>query len=290
MPQAPHSADTTMKCEDVVAPLDSITGRAAQNGASVTFDPGTDPAAAAKAAAGADVAVVFGYQKTGEFADLPDLHLQGGGDALISAVARANKNTVVVLETGSAVEMPWLDQVRGVVEAWYPGEQQGPALAALLFGDAGFSGHLPMTFPKSVADVPTRTPQQYPGVVDASKIRQVQYSEGLAIGYRWYQQQEISPLFAFGYGLSYTSFSYSELRVSSHSVRFEIRNTGHRTGTATPQAYLTVAGEPGKRLAAFDRVTLAPGASTTVQLAIPSGGTLVSVGSSAEDLPLHAQR
>jgi hypothetical protein len=120
-------------------------------------DNGADPAAAAAAAKSADVAVVFAFKKMGEFTDPTTLSLDADGDALISAVAAANPNTVVILETGSAVTMPWLDQVRSVIEAWYPGDQQGTALARLLYGDVNFTGKLPMTFPKSLADIPTRT-------------------------------------------------------------------------------------------------------------------------------------
>ncbi|WP_411720234.1 glycoside hydrolase family 3 protein [Mycetocola sp.] len=178
----------TMNCEDLVSPETAIRERAAAAGATVTFNPGTDLASVTTQAASADVAIVFGYQRMGEFSDLPDLKLQGGGDALVAAVAAANPSTVVVLNTGSAVEMPWIDEVSGVFEAWYAGEQAGPALAGLLFGDVSPSGKLPMTFPASLADVPTKTPAQYPGVFSngsttrpagSTEIRQVGFTEGL---------------------------------------------------------------------------------------------------------------
>src|SRR5690348_12446047 len=168
----------------------------------------------------------------GEFTDLADLRLQGNGDALVSAVAAANPRTVVVLQTGSAVEMPWLAQVPAVLETWYAGEQMGPAVASLLLGDTNPSGKLPMTFPKSPADTPTaRSAAQYPGVV-VDGIRQVDYDEGLKVGYRWYESQGIDPLFAFGHGLSYTTFKYSHLDVSASRgdvrIKFRLTNTGRR--------------------------------------------------------------
>jgi beta-glucosidase len=278
-------------CPNPVAPLDAITQRAAQSGGTVAYNNGADPTAAAATARSADVAVVFAYAKQGEGADRSTLSLDGNGDALISAVAAANPNTVVVLETGTAVTMPWLDQVKGVIEAWYPGDQQGSALAQLLYGDTNFTGRLPMTFPKSLADIPTRTPSQYPGTfADGSttrapgntSIRQVTYSEGLAVGYKWYDSQNIEPLFPFGYGLSYTTFDYRQLQVtpstdgSKHKIQvsFTVRNTGAQAGTETPQLYLTLpsaTGEPGKRLVGFEQVTLKPGKSTRVQVTIDPG-------------------
>ncbi|WP_051707065.1 MULTISPECIES: beta-glucosidase [unclassified Streptomyces] len=265
----------TMACEDVVAPLDAIRERARKAGAEVVFDDGSDPARAAAVAAGADVALVFGYKQVGEFADPADLSLDGGGDALISAVAARNSSTVAVLETGTAVTMPWLKKVDSVLETWYPGEQQGPAIAALLFGDVNPSGKLPMTFPVSESQQPAATAEQYPGVLaDGATIRQVDYSEGLQVGYRWYRAQGEKPLFEFGHGLSYTKFAYSTLDVtgtrgggSGTTVRFRVTNTGKRTGTEVPQVYLRLpdaAGEPSPRLVSWDRVTLKPGESRTV--------------------------
>lgn len=286
---AMHNFGPAVACPNVVAPLDAITARAASVGATVTFNNGADPAAAAAAAKAADVAIVFGYTTQGEGADRADLSLDGNGDALISAVAAANANTVAVLETGTATAMPWLGQVKGVVEAWYPGEQQGNALARLLYGDVNFAGHLPMTFPKSLADTPTSTPAQYPGLVngsptrpatDRTTIRQVSYSEGLAVGYKWYQSKNIEPLFPFGFGLSYTGFSFSKLQISPAvqnnpdrkiTVSFTVKNTGTKAGSTPAQVYLTLpssTGEPGQRLVGFDSVPLSPGASKKVSVVI----------------------
>jgi beta-glucosidase len=188
-------------------------------------------------------------------------------------VAAANPNTVVVLETGTATTMPWLDRVKAVVEAWYPGDQQGTALARLLYGDVNFAGRLPMTFPRSLVDTPTQTAAQYPGV--AGTIRQVSYDERLKVGYKWYDSQGIEPLYPFGYGLSYTTFAYDQLRVSGSGQRtvvsFEVRNTGTRTGSETAQLYLTLpasTGEPGKRLVGFQQVTLQPGQSRRIELVV----------------------
>jgi beta-glucosidase len=275
----------SMPCTSLVSPETAITARAARDGASVTWNNGSDLASAAAAAADADVAVVFGYQRMGEFNDIPDLKLQGGGDALVQAVAAANPNTVVVLQTGSAVETPWAGSVRAIVENWYGGEQMGPALANLLFGDTDFTGKLPMTFPKSLADTPTaRSAQQYPGTFSdgsttrpagTSEIRQVEYSEGLQVGYRWYDQQDIAPQFSFGHGLSYTQFAYSrpDIRVSDGEVhaRFRLTNTGDRAGTEVAQAYVklpTAAREPFKRLVGWEHVTLQPGQSRDVDITL----------------------
>ncbi|MFD0687792.1 beta-glucosidase [Actinomadura fibrosa] len=317
----------SVSCPSPVAAVDAITRRAAQNGGTVTFDNGKDHAAAATAARSADVAIVFGHYTEGEFADRPDLRLDAGGDALISAVAAANPNTVVVLQTGSAVLMPWKDEVKAVLETWYAGDQQGTAIARLLWGDANPSGKLPMTFPKSLADTPTRTPRQYPGTFpdgsttrpggDETTIRQVDYTEGLKVGYKWYDAQGIEPLYPFGYGLSYTRYRYEGLRVTPKGtgdvqVRFRLSNVGARAGTETAQVYLTLppkSGEPGKRLVAYARAELKPGQAQVVNLTIkaadpghpfsvwnpatdawttPKGTYTVSVGSSSRNLPLTA--
>ena len=265
----------------------------------------------------------------GETTDLADLHLDANGDALIEAVAAASDRTVAVLNAGSAVEMPWIDDVEAVLHAWHSGEQFGPALAGLLWGDVNPSAKLPMTFPVSIADTPTNTPEQYPGVfadgsttrpAGSTEIRQVEYSEGLQVGYKWYDEQGIEPLFEFGHGLSYTSFEYSDLKVAvdrdrtaeraTATVSFTVTNTGDRDGTEIPQVYLTlpdVAEEPGKRLVGFDRIELAAGESTRVELVVdsaasnqpfsiwdvdadswvaPKGRYEIAVGSSSRDLRL----
>ncbi len=320
---------TALNCDAIVDPLTSITERVAEAGGSVLYANGADPAQAAAVAAQADVAIVFGHYTMGETTDLADLHLDANGDALIEAVAAASDRTVAVLNAGSAVEMPWIDDVEAVLHAWHSGEQFGPALAGLLWGDVNPSAKLPMTFPVSIADTPTNTPEQYPGVFSdgsttrpagSTEIRQVEYSEGLQVGYKWYDEQGIEPLFEFGHGLSYTSFEYSDLKVAvdrdrtaeraTATVSFTVTNTGDRDGTEIPQVYLTlpdVAEEPGKRLVGFDRIELAAGESTRVELVVdsaasnqpfsiwdvdadswvaPKGRYEIAVGSSSRDLRL----
>ncbi|TYL53983.1 beta-glucosidase [Agromyces mariniharenae] len=322
---------TALNCDAISDPLTGITQRVQQAGGQVLYANGADTAQAAAVAAQADVAIVFGHYTMGETTDLADLHLDANGDALIAAVAAASDRTVAVLNAGSAVEMPWLGDVDAVLHAWHSGEQFGPALAALLWGDVNPSAKLPMTFPKSVADTPTAgSTAQYPGVFSdgsttrpagSNEIRQVSYAEGLEVGYKWYDEQDIDPLFEFGYGLSYTSFEYSDLKVQVDrerrtneravaTVSFTVTNTGDRDGTEIPQVYLTLpdaAGEPGKRLVSFDRVELAAGESTRVELVVdsaasnqpfsiwdvdadqwvsPKGRYEISVGSSSRDIRL----
>ncbi|MFF7335041.1 glycoside hydrolase family 3 C-terminal domain-containing protein [Streptomyces sp. NPDC008150] len=219
------------------------------------------------------VAVVFAKADTSEGSDLKDIELPGDQNQLIAQVAAANPHTVVVLNTGSAVTMPWLDDVDGVLESWYAGQSEGTVIASLLFGDVNPSGKLPVTFPKSLADVPARTAAQWPG-----QGGKVQYSEGLAMGYRWYQSKGITPLFPFGYGLSYTSFAYSDLHVTgpdahgNSTVTATVKNTGSRAGADVPQLYVTApasTGEPGRQLKGFQRIDLQPGASKQVSFSVP---------------------
>jgi beta-glucosidase len=218
------------------------------------------------------VAVVFANNFESEGSDLTSIDLPGDQNQLISAVAAANPNTIVVLNTGSAVTMPWLSSVAGVLENWYPGQEDGNAIAALLFGDVNPSGKLPVSFPKSLADVPAATTAQWPGTGGS-----VQYSEGVDVGYRWYQAKGIAPQFPFGFGLSYTGFGFSNLQVSpldAHgraTVTATVTNSGTRAGTDVAQLYVNdpaTTGEPPAQLKGFSRVTLQPGASTTVSFPV----------------------
>jgi beta-glucosidase len=257
----------------VVTPLQGIQD-AAGSGTSVTYADGSDIAAAASAAASAQQAVVFVSDSETEGADRGSLELPGSQDQLIAAVAAANPRTVVVLNTGAPVLMPWLSQVAGLVEAWYPGQDDGAAIAANLFGGANPSGHLPDTFPASASQTPVSSPQQFPGVGG-----RVDYSEGIDVGYRWYDQNDVTPLFPFGYGLSYTTFGYSHLHVSPPvtsaagrggplaQVTATVTNTGRVAGADVAQLYAgepPAAGEPPRQLAGFQRVYLAPGQSQQV--------------------------
>ena len=290
------------------APLTAI--RAQAPNATVTYFDGSDATAAANAAANADVAIVFGTQWETEVADLPSLSLPDGvadpanqsydQNALIAAVAAKAKRSVVVLESGTAVTMPWIDSVHSVLEAWYPGLQGGAAIANILFGDVNPSGKLPITFPVSDTDQPQKA-------ISATDLNVV-YSEGLKMGYRWYDAEAIAPLFPFGHGLSYTSFSYSGLTTKlaadgTLTVSFTLKNTGQRAGAEVAQIYAALpadVGEPPKRLVGWQKVQLAAGESKSVsvtvkperlaiwdttlhQWKIPAGGFGVVVGNSSRD-------
>ena len=268
-------------------------------------------AGAVSAARLASTAVVVVADDTeSEETDRPSLALPSAQDLLISAVAAANPHTVVVVQAGAPITMPWLGQVAAVLDTWYPGQTDGTALASMLFGMSNPSGHLPITFPASLADVPAATAQQFPGINGA-----VDYSEGLLVGYRWYDAKSIAPLFPFGFGLSYTSFSYSNLQIANSSpdgvtpigVTATVTNTGSVSGSDVAQLYLgfpAAAGEPPRKLVDYQRVTLSPGQSTTVSFKInprdewwwdktgwneTSGTYTVQVGNSSAtaDLPLH---
>jgi beta-glucosidase len=235
--------------------------------------PGITAAATAAKMAKSAVVVVSDDTET-EAADRLSLNLPSAQDELISAVAAANPHTTVVINAGAPVAMPWLGQVGAVLDAWYPGQSSGTSLADVLFGKADPSGHLPVTFPTSLSQVPASTTQQFPGVNG-----EVEYSEGLEVGYRWYDANNVKPLFPFGFGLSYTHFSYSNLRIgrgASDGVRdiqvtAKVTNAGNRAGTDVAQLYLgdpSASGEPPRQLVGFERVSLAPGQSSRVQFTI----------------------
>jgi beta-glucosidase len=240
--------------------------------AKIDFDSGTDLKSAVNLAKGSDLAIVFAYQWISEDMDLPSLSLPDNQDALIEQVAAANPHTIVVLETGTAVKMPWLDQVAGVVEAWFAGSAGHKALANVLVGEVNPTGKLAITFPRSEIDLPHPVIPFVPAQ-DQVLNYAVQYNEGAEVGYKWYEAQHKQPLFAFGFGLSYTSYAYSELSVdsSAKTVRFTVKNTGQRSGTEIAEVYLRLpkgTDEPFKRLAGWKRVALAPGASQVVTVAI----------------------
>ena len=300
------------------SPLKAI--KAAAPGASVRFASGADPAAAAALAKQSDVAIVFAYQWMSEGTDLEDLSLPENQDAVIEQVAAANPHTIVVLETGTAVVMPWVDKVAGVLEAWYGGSKGADAVANVLFGKVNPGAKLPLTFPRSVADLPHPTLIKPPVAVggagqevkaeDARPAFSVHYDEGVKVGYKWYDAEKKPVLFPFGFGLSYTTYQYSGLKVVSGkepTVQFRVKNTGSRTGAEIAEVYVSLppsAGEPPKRLAAWSKVTLNPGESREVSLPInprelsiydePTdawkqvpGGYTFMVGGSSKDLPLE---
>jgi beta-glucosidase len=250
----------------------------------IEFDAGTDAQAAATLAKRSDLAIVFAYQWESEGMDLPSLSLPDNQDALIEQVAAANPHTIVVLETGTAVTMPWLEKVEGVVEAWFAGSAGQKALANVLVGDVNPSGKLALTFPKSEADLPhpvipalpARDRGQGTAAVNAgthASNYSVSYDEGPKVGYKWFEAEHKQPLFAFGYGLSYTSYSYSGLSVDSaaKTVRFTVINTGKRAGTEIAEVYARLpkgSDESYKRLVGWKRVALAAGESQSVEVKI----------------------
>jgi len=273
---------------------------------------GSDIAAAVAAAKEADVAIVMIGDNDREGRDQP-LDLAGNQNELVSAVIAANPKTVVVLKSGSAVLMPWLDAAPALVEAWYPGEEDGVAVANVLFGNVNPSGKLPLTFPKRVDDTFAADPQTYPGV-----DKHVTYSEGVFVGYRRYDEKKIEPLFPFGFGLSYTTFAFKNLRVQpmnsvprAVNVEFDVTNTGKVAGAEVAQVYLALPSssavpQPPKQLKAFQKIKIEPSKTTHVRLILSeralefwdvgshswrpvSGSASVMVGSSSRDLPLTTQ-
>jgi len=241
--------------------------------AEISYVDGNDPAAAAAAARGADVALVFLTQWAGEAFDVP-FNLAGNQDALVEAVAAANPKTVAVLETGGPVAMPWAGRVAGILEAWYPGTAGGEAIANLLTGRADPSGRLPATFAKDERQLPRPT---LPGSgLKDGEMFTVDYSEGATVGYKWFDAKRLEPLFPFGHGLSYTRFQHGGLTAAMRggqlTVSFRVKNVGNRRGKDVPQVYVAPPAGAGweapKRLAAFRKVELAPGASAAVTATI----------------------
>jgi beta-glucosidase len=232
-------------------------------GATITFVDGADRAAAAAAARDADMAIVFATQWAGEAFDVP-LALGDNQDALIGAVAAANRRTVVVLENGGPVLTPWSGRVAAILTAWYPGTEGGEAIADVLTGRVNPSGHLPITFPVGTDQLP------HPAPPAKNEFR---YSEGATVGYKWFEAKQLTPAFAFGHGLSYTDFRYSGLTVTTTggraTARFKVTNTGRVPGKAVPQVYAAASGwEAPRRLAGFAKVDLKPGESRVVSVAI----------------------
>lgn len=245
-------------------------------------------AQAVTAARAARVAVVFASDFSSEGFDRPSLALPGDQNALIDAVAAANPRTVVVLNTGGPVVMPWLDRVAAVIEDWYPGEEDGTAIAAVLYGEVDPSGHLPVTFPVSQSRSAIDSTAQWPGVGLTST-----YSEGLDVGYRYDNATGTAALFPFGFGLSYTTFAFGDLQVrtrpdGSVALTCTVSNTGGRAGTEVVQAYLTYpvgAGEPPGQLVAFAPVTVPVGTRRTVTLDVPARAFEVYLGSGWRTVP-----
>ena len=299
------------------SPLKAIAAKA--SGVSVKFASGTDPAATAALAKECDVAIVFVHQWTSEDMDLPNLSLPDNQDAMIDQVASANPHTIVVIESGTAVTMPWIDKVSGVLEAWFAGSKGADAVANILFGDVNPSAKLPMTFPRSEADLPH--PQRVipplgalgEAAVMATGVAkptfEAHYDEGLKVGYKWYDAEKKPVLFPFGFGLSYTSYSYSNLKIKpgkETTVTFMVKNTGNRPGAEVAEVYVALpveAGEPPKRLVGWSKVKLQAGESKEVTVNVGTaylsifdeaseswkmlpGSYSFMVGGSSQDLPL----
>jgi beta-glucosidase len=272
--------------------------------AKISYDDGSDPARAAALAKSSDAVLVFATQWTCEGVDQPNLSLPDHQDGLIDAVVTANPHSIVVLENGGPVKMPWLSKVGAVVEVWFPGARGGDAIAEVLVGKVNPSGHLPVTFPQDEQQLPR------PQITNA---QEVDYNiDGAAVGYKWYDEKKIEPLFPFGFGLSYSRFGYSDLRVSAQgdhvAVSFKVTNLGDRAGMDTPQVYVGMpadSGEAPRRLVGFDKVALQPKQSRTVSVTIDprllatfdaasdkwkiaAGSYPIEVGHSSRDLVLNA--
>jgi beta-glucosidase len=318
--------------------LQGIQARAQRAGVSVTYNDGSDVSSAVAVARSADVAIVVAGDSESEGDDKSCMSLTpqcaptiestippddpqnaqaawGDQDSLISAVAAANKRTVVVLETGAPVLTPWRGSIAALLEAWYPGEDGGTAIAHVLFGDVDPGGRLPATFPAQYSQEPTANdPSSYPGVLEPSASQTLYtetYTEGVFVGYRWFDAHHLVPAYPFGFGLSYTTFELSHLRLRRHTVSVTVRNTGKRIGYAVPEVYLGLPAtaavpEPPEQLAGFGKISLAPSRSRTVKIAIPQrsleywntgaqswstlpGCVKVMVGTSSAHLALRAQ-
>jgi beta-glucosidase len=286
-------------------PLKAIAAKAP--GADIRFSRGLYIADAVAAAKQADVAIVFATGWRTEGQDVPDLSLPRGQDALIAAVAEANPNTIVVLETGGAVSAPWLTKTAAVLQAWYPGGRGAEAIADVLFGVVNPSGRLPITYPASLDQTPR------PKLDGADTVRadfigregsgdlSADYDiEGSDVGYRWFAAKGQKPLFPFGFGLSYTRFERSDLKVAGLTASAAVANVGGRAGSDVVQLYLV--SNPGgtkRRLVGFERVDLAPGEKKTVRFnldprlladwtdegwSIQAGQYRLALGADAEDL------
>ncbi len=330
--------------------LAGITARARRDRIRVTYDSGSSASSAEALARRSDLAIVVAADTESEGVDKSCVSLVpqcsqgqatppnpqstqadfGNQDQLIADVARANRKTVVVLETGAPVLTPWRHQIGALLEAWYPGEDGGTAIAHVLFGDVDPGGRLPATFPRHAGDIPTAHggAAEYPGTVNPVSdcivytasvpcpYYQEYYSEGVMVGYRWYQDRHIEPAYPFGFGLSYTSFRFSHLNLTSgpaqghYLARVTVTNTGSRAGIAVPELYVSLPArsglpEPPWQLKGFQKLTLRPGQSAraTIPLSprsfsywsdrasgwrIAAGCDTIAVGPSSNSLPLRA--
>jgi len=274
--------------------------------ATVVFDEGTDLSSAIALAKRSQVAIVFAEQHMAEGRDSVHIALPDGQDELIRAISHANPNTIVVLETGNPVAMPWIESVAGVMEAWYPGIGGGQAIANLLFGAANPSAKLPITFARSEVDLPHPRVFGVDGDRSGTSLSEywadtpnkasfpAHYSEGARVGYKWFDSERKTPLFPFGYGLSYTTFRYSDLQVDavSHTATFTLENTGSVTGTEIAELYVQLPsnnGEDFRRLAGWKRVSLKPGQRSRITISIEPLAAASFNDSKDEWMWLHGQ-
>jgi beta-glucosidase len=315
-PKAEGGGSSAVVAPYIVTPLDGIRKRAGA-GVRVSYAAGDDLAEASRTARNAQFAIVFVHTDETEGEDRPNLDLPGNQNQLIEAVAAASKQTIVVLDTGGPVLMPWATEVAGIIEAWYPGQEDGNAIAAVLYGDVNPSAKLPLTFPRTATEIPTASREQWPGVNGRSL-----YSERLDAGYRWYDATHTQPLFPFGFGLSYTTFRLSHLAVEPRELKLQsgaapgvvvvkvnVTNTGARDGAEVVEAYVadpSQNGEPPHQLRGFAKVLLKSGETKPVSLTLDRrsfsiydarqhrwtclpGTYEVLVGTSSRDLPLHGR-
>ena len=297
---------------DRSSPLKAISAHAPN--ARTVYNDGSDIGAAVKLASTSDMALVFVHQPAHEGKDLATLSLPENQDELVRRVAEANPNIIVIGETGGAFLMPWIDQVGAVLEAWYPGIRGGEAIASILFGDVNPSGKLPLTFPKSDADLP------HPHLFGPPKggddlhpaFFDVNYTEGLKIGYKWYDAEKKEPLFPFGFGLSYTNFAYTYLKLTSGKeviATFQVKNIGDKPGKEIAEVYLGLppeSGEPPRRLVGWQKVEIPSGGTESITVKIPEqmlavfdtgknawqvlpGDYHVYIGRSSRDLSLQSK-
>jgi beta-glucosidase len=304
-----------------VSPLEGITQLAQAHGDRILYSDGSAGADAAAVAAASDVVVAFASDSEVEGGDRGDLGLHPGlcpfpvcisipsedQNAMVAAAVKANPKTIVVVNAGAPFSAPWVSDVPAILDAFYPGTENGNAIAAIVYGEVNPSGKLPQTFPKSLADMPANTPAQFPGIGLKAK-----YSEQLDVGYRHFDARGIEPLWPFGFGLSYTTFKLGDLEVTprqatSARVRFSITNTGARTGAEVGQVYVgfpASTGEPPRQLKGFSKLELGPGESGTATVDLPArafsiydvakkgwvqrrGCYTINVGTSSRDLPLR---
>jgi beta-glucosidase len=264
-----------------VSPVAGIQNRVGPT-VTVSYNDGSTISSAVSLAQTADVAIVMVGDSETEGVD-DSISLSGNQDSLVQSIVAANRNTIVVMKSGTAALMPWASSVPAVLQAWYPGEEDGNAVAAVLFGDVNPSGKLPLTFPAQLSDLPANTAAQYPGVL-VNGVPTATYSEGVFVGYRHYDQANIAPLFPFGFGLSYTNFAFQNLAVTPTNFTFtnnpsqtvtvilSVTNTGAVPGAEVVQLYLgipsTAVPEPPKSLQGFQKIMLQPHQTVPVQLTL----------------------